>query len=89
MGYLRKLVNSFLKQNGKEHLVILSFDKKNVSFWQFTLAHFDVLVDYLNNNLIDCYESGDIKSAARLRANIAEIKIEKFALEERIRKENP
>ena len=88
MGFLRKLVNSFLKQNGKEHLVILSFDKKDVSFWQFTLANFDVLIDYLNNNLISCYESGDVVSAARLRVNIAEIKMEKFALEERIRKEN-
>jgi len=47
-----------------------------------------VLIDYLNNNLISCYESGDVVSAARLRINIAEIKMEKFALEERIRKEN-
>jgi uncharacterized protein (DUF2344 family) len=47
-----------------------------------------VLLSYLNNNLIDCYESGDVVSAARYRINIIEVTKEKIALEERIRKEN-
>jgi len=90
MEFLKKLVNDFLVKNGKAHLITLSFEKKDVSFWQFNLAHYGVLLTYLNNNLIDCYESGDVVSAARYRSNILEITKEKIALEERIRKEqNP
>lgn len=85
MKKIIELINTFLEKIGKKELIVLSFEKKNVSFTGFNLKQVDEVVNFLNNNLIGAYEDWDILGAKRIRSMLLDVVDIKRKLEKRIK----
>ncbi len=85
MKKIIELINAFLEKIGKKELIVLSFEKKNVSFTGFNLKQIDENIDFLNNNLISAYEDWDTLGAKRIRSMLLDMVNIKKKLEKKIK----